>query len=78
MIQQHIEDRDNPSLWAVHSVEIDGRAAIEWYEIDAVTDSLLQNGTIQDPNLLSITHRLLSTILVKSRSGSAAEAPLHT
>ena len=44
-------ERANPSLWAVHGVEIGGRAAIEWYEVDAVTDTLLQTGTISDPHL---------------------------
>jgi hypothetical protein len=51
VVMQHIPGRTNPSLWAVQSVEINGRAAIEWYEIDAVTNALLQNGEISDPSL---------------------------
>ncbi|QNN21039.1 hypothetical protein HED60_01730 [Planctomycetales bacterium ZRK34] len=50
IMQQH-SWRTNPSLWAAHSVEISGRAAIEWYEIDATTNALLQSGTISDPSL---------------------------
>ncbi|MEX0679609.1 MAG: Calx-beta domain-containing protein [Pirellulales bacterium] len=51
VIQQQIPGRANPSLWGVHSVDIGGRAAIEWYEIDAVTNAVMQSGTIADPSL---------------------------
>lgn len=51
VIQQLIPGRVNPSLWAVHGVEISGRAAIEWYEIDATTNLLLQSGTISHASL---------------------------
>ncbi len=51
VVQQQIEGRSNPSLWGVHGVDIDGRASIEWYEIDAVTYTLLQSGTIADSSL---------------------------
>ena len=50
VIQQNI-GRTNDSLWAVHSVDVNGRAAIEWYEIDAVTDTVIQSGLIDDPSL---------------------------
>jgi hypothetical protein len=51
VVQQHIDGRANPSLWGVHNVDIGGRAAIEWYEIDAVANTLLQSGTIADATL---------------------------
>ena len=51
VVQQQIPGRTNPSLWGAHGVDIGGRAAIEWYEIDAVTNALLQNGTISDASL---------------------------
>ncbi len=51
VIQQHIAGRTNPSLWAAEGVEVNGRAAIEWYEIDAVTNGVLQSGIIDDPSL---------------------------
>ncbi len=51
VVQQQIPGRTNPSLWGVHGVDIGGRAAIEWYEIDASTSTLLQSGTIADPSL---------------------------
>ena len=50
VIQQNI-GRTNDSIWAVHSVDVNGRAAIEWYEIDAVTDAVIQSGVIDDPSL---------------------------
>ena len=51
VIQQQIVGRANPSLWGVQGVEINGRAAIEWYEIDALTYGVVQSGTIEDPSL---------------------------
>jgi hypothetical protein len=38
-------------LYATHAVEVDSRAAVRWYKIDAVSRSLLESGTISDPNL---------------------------
>ncbi len=37
-------------LWAVNSIEMNGRAAIRWYEIDEDTNILLQEGLISDPS----------------------------
>jgi len=51
VVMRKIPGRTNPSLWAVEGVDINGRAAIEWYEIDSVTNAVLQNGTIEDPSL---------------------------
>ncbi len=51
VVVRKIPGRTNPSLWAVEGVDIDGRAAIEWYEIDSVTNELLQNGTISDASM---------------------------
>ena len=38
-------------VYAVHNIEIDGRAAIRWYRINAANDTLLESGTITDTNL---------------------------
>ena len=38
------------SLWAVHGINADGRAAIRWYEIDKNTNAVLQSSTIGDPD----------------------------
>ncbi len=51
VVQQHIAGRTNPSLFGVHGVNINSRAAIEWYEIDALTNAVRQSGTITDPSL---------------------------
>ena len=51
VVMQHIPGRTNPSIWGVHTVDIGGRAALEWYEIDSVNDNLLQSGTITDSSL---------------------------
>ncbi len=36
-------------LWAVNNIGINGRAAIQWYEFDEVTNNLVQHGLISDP-----------------------------
>ena len=38
-------------LYAVHAVKISQRAAVRWYRIDATKNTLIQTGTIADPNL---------------------------
>jgi hypothetical protein len=38
-------------IFAVHSTEVDGRAAIRWYRINAADYILLESGTITDTNL---------------------------
>ena len=39
------------SIWAAQSTQVDGRAAVRWYEIDAATDILLQSGDLKHPTL---------------------------
>ncbi len=39
----------NGRLWAAHSVNVSGRAAIEWYKVDQSSNTLLQSGLISDP-----------------------------
>ncbi len=39
------------ALYAVHCIEVSGRTAIRWYQINATNHALLQSGTITDPNL---------------------------
>ncbi|MEM9922473.1 MAG: hypothetical protein AAF915_01740 [Cyanobacteria bacterium P01_D01_bin.50] len=42
----------NDSFWGVHTVDDGtGRAAMRWFEIDADTNQLQQEGLISDPNL---------------------------
>ena len=38
-------------LYAVHSTQLNGRIAIRWYRIRASDQTLLEQGTIADPNL---------------------------
>ncbi len=38
-------------LYATHSIEIDDRAAVRWYRIDAAKQSLLESGTITNSEL---------------------------
>jgi hypothetical protein len=38
-------------IFAVHNIEVNGRAAIRWYRINAANYALLESGTIADTNL---------------------------
>jgi len=38
-------------MFAVQSIEVDSRAAIRWYRISATNQTLLESGTITDPDL---------------------------
>jgi hypothetical protein len=38
-------------VYAVHNVEVNGRAAIRWYRIHASDSTLIESGTISDPTL---------------------------
>jgi len=39
------------SLWTTHCVNVNGRAAIRWYEIDPADNTLIQWGTVADASL---------------------------
>lgn len=39
------------SLWAAHTIDVNGRAGARWYEVDPFAPALLQTGTVSDPNL---------------------------
>lgn len=43
--------RQDGSLWAVQGVEVDGRAAIRWLELDPLASAVVQSGVIADPEL---------------------------
>jgi hypothetical protein len=38
-------------IFAVHNTEVDGRAALRWYRLNAANYALLESGTITDPDL---------------------------
>lgn len=38
------------SLWAVQDINVGDQATIRWYEIDKITNEVLQSGTIGDPD----------------------------
>ncbi|MCZ6834754.1 MAG: hypothetical protein O7G85_03175 [Planctomycetota bacterium] len=41
----------NGSIWTTHDVNVSGRAACRWYEINPLTLTIIQSGTISDPLL---------------------------
>ena len=41
----------NGSVWTTHAINVSGRAAIRWYQINPITRTTVQIGTIQDNQL---------------------------
>ena len=42
----------NGSLWAAHAIRgVNNNSVIRWYQIDEATNTVIQSGEIQDPNL---------------------------
>lgn len=39
----------NGEYWAVHSVSVNSRSALEWYRINASTNGIIESGLISDP-----------------------------
>jgi hypothetical protein len=39
------------AIWTQHTINVGGRAAVRWYEIDPAAHSLLQSGTASNPSL---------------------------
>lgn len=80
-ILQQTPGRPNPSLWGVHTVEYNARAALEWYEIDATTNGLLQSGLVSDPSLdlyyPSIAVNAAGDVVI-GFSGSDDETPISS
>jgi hypothetical protein len=77
VVKIHVAGRTNPSLWAAHGVDIGGKAAIEWYEIDAVANTILQSGTIADAttayNYPSIAVNVIGDVVIGCSGGSPTQ-----
>lgn len=43
--------RIGSDIWAVNSIAVNGKAGLQWYQIDANNYALKQSGLISDPNL---------------------------
>ncbi|MCO6436715.1 MAG: hypothetical protein J5J06_06470 [Phycisphaerae bacterium] len=63
-------------IWTTHTINVDGRAACRWYEVDPGLLALVQYGTISDP----VLHYFFPTIMVNLNghvgmgfSGSSAQ-----
>ena len=44
----------NGHIWTTHSIGLGGRAAVRWYQVDPLTLTSVQMGTISDPELYYI------------------------
>ncbi len=61
-------------VYAIHSTEVNGRAAIQWFEINAVTLQVIETGIISDPTLdlfyPSIAVNTLGTVMIACNGSS--------
>jgi hypothetical protein len=61
-------------IYAIHNTELNGRMAIRWYRINAANHSLIESGTIADPNLdlfyPSIAANNNGTVVIASNGSS--------
>ena len=68
--------RVNGILYAVHNTEVNGRAALRWYRINATSPAVLETGTIADPvlNLFypSIAASTNGTVVIGCNGGSSS------
>lgn len=53
----------NGSIWTVHNIDVGGRAACRWYQVDPIALALEQEGTVDDPLL----HYIFPSIAVNAR-----------
>src|SRR5262249_39648059 len=60
----------------IHSTEVNNRAALRWYRIDATNHTLLESGTITDPTLDlfygSIAANTNGTVMIACNGSSAS------
>ena len=63
-------------LYAAHNTELNGRMAIQWYRIRASDETLLEQGTISDPNLdlfmPSIAANQYGTVVIACNGASSS------
>ncbi len=57
----------NGSVWATHTIGVDGRAACRWYEFNPETLDLQQSGTVSD----SVLDYFFPSIMVNQTGGAA-------
>ena len=68
-------------IFAAHSVEINSRAAIRWYRVDATNHTLIESGNITDTNLDLFYPSIAATlngVIVISCNGSSISHPISS
>jgi hypothetical protein len=68
-------------MFAVHNIEVNNRAAIRWYRISATNQTLLESGTITDPDLDLFYPSIAANIggvIVIGCNGSSIHRPISS
>lgn len=72
--------RVGSDIWAVNSIDVNGKAGLQWYKIDGGNYALKQSGVISDPNLYFFTPSISAdnsgrVVIGFSGSGTGLAAP---
>jgi hypothetical protein len=62
------------AIWTQHSITVNGRAAIRWYEIGAAANSLLQSGTASSSSLFQFNGAISPNRQVNGTTKSGGDA----
>jgi hypothetical protein len=62
------------AVWTQHTIDVGGRAAVRWYEIDPATHGLLQSGTAASPSLFQFNGAISPNRQVNGTTKSGGDA----
>jgi hypothetical protein len=62
------------AIWTQHTVNVGGRAAVRWYEINPATHTLFQSGTVSSPSLFEFNGAIAPNRLVNGGTKSGGNA----
>lgn len=62
------------AIWTQHTVNVGGRAAVRWYEINPATHTLFQSGTVSSPSLFEFNGAIAPNRQVNGGTKSGGNA----
>jgi hypothetical protein len=62
------------AIWTQHTVNVGGRAAVRWYEINPATHTLFQSGTVSSPSLFEFNGAIAPNRQVNGATKSGGNA----
>jgi hypothetical protein len=62
------------AIWTQHTINVNGRAAVRWYEVDPAANGLLQSGTASDASLFQFNGAISPNRQVKGTTKTGGDA----